>query len=82
MKCPKCEAEGEKSKLFVGAGYTTLAAVQTFYDEDGTYHSHDLNTCRTAYECSRGHSFTLSEVKSCPQEGCEWNDKFAWRHIE
>jgi hypothetical protein len=57
-KCPACEAEGERAKVYVGASLSTLLSWTPFYDEDGNFHSDDPNHHWTEFACSRGHSFT------------------------
>jgi hypothetical protein len=63
MKCPECEKEGERSCVYDLGGRTTLMGWMPFYDEDGRYHSHDLNETTHSYRCSRGHYW---EVTSPP----------------
>jgi len=60
MKCPFCIEEEKKSKLYIGATLGTLMYCEPYYDEEGTYHSDDINTYTTDYHCSEGHKFTVS----------------------
>ena len=60
MKCPECQKQGLKSKVYVGSSTTTLLAFQPYYDEEGNYHYDDPNTIYTSYSCSNGHSWTES----------------------
>lgn len=66
MKCPRCVGEGKRSQVYAGGGFSTLVACQPFYDEDGIYHSHDLNTQTWNYSCSNGHRWTVSGTSKCP----------------
>ena len=52
MICPECKKEGKKSIVYPGYGSTTLMYCQPFYDENGKYHHHDMNTTTTPYSCS------------------------------
>ena len=72
MKCPTCEVEGEKSKVFIGPSMTTLMVAQGFYDEEGQYHLHDPNQRSTTYSCSRDHSWIHGGVREC---WCGWPKK-------
>lgn len=76
MKCPECQKDGEKSKVYVPTcGMRTLMGWQSFWDEDGNYHSHDLNTTTTIYSCSRGHEWTVKSKDPCQVPGCEWAER-------
>ena len=66
MKCSFCVKEGRRSKVRVGPTSTTLVGHTPYYDEDGVYHSHDLNIHTTEYWCSNGHSWTRSNLRKCP----------------
>ncbi len=70
MKCPECVAEGERSKVYPHESHRTLLAVQRYFDEDGTYHSHDPNKTTTKYECSRGHKWSEAEVRETTMYHC------------
>ncbi|GAH86400.1 unnamed protein product [marine sediment metagenome] len=60
MRCPECEKNGLKSKVYVGTSSTTLLASYPYYDEEGNYHCDDPNTITTSYSCSNGHSWSES----------------------
>ena len=46
---------------------------QPFYDKDGKYHDHDMNSSSTDYSCSNGHKWSSS---SGPREcWCGWPNK-------
>ena len=59
MKCPKCEEEGKRSKVYVGGSSSTLLGWTPYYDEDGNYHNNDPNRITTNYSCSEGHNFMI-----------------------
>lgn len=69
MICPTCKKEGKKSKVFIGVGMTTMLYCQPFYDEDGKYHHHDLNTTTTQYTCSNKHHWSEKTQSEC---WCGW----------
>lgn len=70
MKCPECITEGKKSKIFPGMSTVTAMYCAPFYDEDGKYHHHDLNTTTTSYSCSEGHDWSDSHQGQCGS--CDW----------
>lgn len=57
MRCPECEREGKKSKVYVGMSTRTLMGWQPYYDEDGKFHNDDPNHTTTEYDCSNGHKW-------------------------
>lgn len=65
MKCPVCQERGLKSNVYPGPRYCTLMYCAPYYDEDGNYHNHDMNTATTSYNCSLGHSWTVSRKGEC-----------------
>jgi len=65
MKCPTCVDEGLKSQVTPTGTYTTLMAFNRYYDEDGTWHSHDPNEHTTRYHCSVGHSWEWARLAAC-----------------
>lgn len=69
MKCPECVKNGERSQVNVGTESTTLMYYQPYYDEEGVYHYHDMNTVTQTYSCSRGHSWATAIKNRCP---CGW----------
>ena len=71
MKCSECKKLGKQSIVYPGIGSTTLMCCQPFYDKDGNYHHHDLNTITTPYSCSEGHEWIKSTSGSC---WCGWPD--------
>lgn len=67
MKCPVCEGEGQTSKVYPdGFGSTTAMLGETYWDEEGVWHSHDPNTSSEGYSCSRGHIWTVVQQQACP----------------
>jgi len=59
MKCPKCVAEGKRSKVYIGVSTSTLVFAAAYYDEDGNFvQPPDPNTHTTQYECTNGHRWT------------------------
>lgn len=72
MKCPKCVVEGKKSYVFEDGGWTTLVYCAPYYDEEGEYHVHDMNTSTWNFHCSEGHSWAESSGHQCPNPKCDW----------
>lgn len=73
MKCPKCVEEGKKSTLHGGHGMVTALYCPSYYDEEGVYHHHDMNTTTSSYHCSNGHKMIIRTKPSCPSypENCD-----------
>ncbi len=61
MICEECKSEVLKSKVYEGITTCTDMYCQPYYDENGKYHHHDLNTSTTFYTCSNGHKWTKSQ---------------------
>ena len=59
MRCPTCEKDGVKHRVYGGGSSTTLmAAPPPYWDEDDNYIvPPDPNTITTVYNCSNGHRF-------------------------
>lgn len=66
MKCPVCIEKGLKSSVYPGGGSCTAMYCAPYYDKDGKYHNHDMNTSTFGYSCSRGHRWSVSSNGSCP----------------
>lgn len=67
VRCQQCVNEGERSRVNVPAyGASTAMYCAPYYDEDGRYHNHDLNTHTEKWSCSRGHSWVVTTSPSCP----------------
>lgn len=72
MKCPKCVEEDEKSTVRSSGGFVTAMPVDSYYDEDGIYHSHDWNEHSSGYSCSRGHKWSKNYSVPCPASNCDF----------
>jgi len=72
MKCPDCVKEGKTSKVFDHGGSTTCMGWTPYWDEGGTYHSHDPNTHASSYSCSNGHIWVEKNRAQCPATGCDY----------
>lgn len=59
MRCPICEADGVRHRVYEGGSSSTLmAAPPPYWDEDGNYVvPPDPNIHTTSYTCSNGHRF-------------------------
>lgn len=66
MKCSVCQEKGIKSNVYPGASFSTAMGFTPYYDENGKYHLHDMNTMSTSYSCSLGHRWSVSRKGSCP----------------
>lgn len=71
--CSECQKQGLTSYVYPGISTSTLMWCQPFYDKDGKYHDHDMNSSSTDYSCSNGHKWSSS---SGPREcWCGWPNK-------
>ena len=70
MICKQCQSQGLKSRVYPGPGMSTAMYCPAFYDEDGRYHNHDLNTHSTHFKCSNGHEWNENSVNTC---WCGWS---------
>ncbi len=68
MKCTACVKEGKRSRVYPEGTSVTLMSFSPYYDENGTYHSHDLNIHTTGYHCSNQHRWVEKATPECP--GC------------
>lgn len=68
--CAYCQAEGKTSRVFPNGGYSTLANSQSYYDEQGRFHSHDPNQHTEGWGCSNGHQWQKKTQRGCDVEGC------------
>lgn len=66
MKCPICQEKGLKSQVYPNGGTSTALFCQPYYDEDGKYHHHDMNTYTEGFSCSLGHKWSESSKGKCP----------------
>lgn len=71
MKCPYCEKEGKKSISYCGEKIGTYMGCDSFYDEDGKLHNHDLSIYTNSYCCSNGHKWSETESNEC---WCGWKN--------
>lgn len=74
MKCPVCIEKGLKSNVYPGCSFSTAMWCAPYYDEDGKYHNHDMNTHSTSYSCSQGHRWTQRNASKCPSCDFESGD--------
>lgn len=72
MRCRECAAADQESRVYVNRSERHAMAWQPYYDEDGSYHSHDPNTVATEYTCSNGHTFVITGKVPCPAQGCNY----------
>lgn len=75
MRCPECQAEGERSTVTGGPDMTYPIGAQAFWDEDGKHHHHDASTTVYYYRCSRGHDWEERTGGSC---WCGWSSEPYW----
>jgi hypothetical protein len=53
--------------VYPGVSYTTAAAMQHYWDEEGKEHVHNPNHKNSRYSCSQGHEWTERGPSSkCP----------------
>jgi hypothetical protein len=74
VKCPECVRLGTQSKLFMPTGYccTDMGGSQTFYDEEGHYHHHEVNSATGQGHCTNGHILTVTGSTVCPASDCDY----------
>lgn len=82
MKCPTCVENGQRSKVMIGVGTTTLLGWSSYYDEDGNYHLHDPNTHMMPWSCSNGHSGVEMSHSECPHSECDYGKRRRRMRIE
>ena len=73
--CPVCQEKGLTSNVYPGYGVSTAMYCQPYYDENGNYHNHDLNTHSFSYRCSLGHSWKVISGNKCPNCDFGHDDK-------
>jgi len=66
MICPKCKEQERKSTISMGLMRSTAMYCPSFYDEEGKFHAHDLNSRSTSYVCSNGHNIIVINGNKCP----------------
>jgi hypothetical protein len=69
--CETCATEGQKSIVTSGGACTTLMGFQSYYDEEGVFHSHDPNRTTADFRCSRGHAWK-HEMPKRKCQNCAW----------
>lgn len=74
MKCPKCEQTSQRSKLYMPTSYccTAMGGTQTYYDEDGQRHHHEINSSVGQGRCSNGHILNITASTKCPAPDCDY----------
>lgn len=74
VKCPECVRTGQLSKLYMPNGYTStlMGGTQTYFDEDGVRHHHEVNTSRGQGSCSNGHILDFIASTKCPAPECDY----------
>lgn len=77
MKCPVCVDKKMKSYVYDLGGSTTLMYCPPYYDEEGEYHSHDMNWHHHQFRCSMGHTWGESWQDPCPNPKCDWGKEAA-----
>ena len=78
MTCNACNAEGQRSRVYLLHAQTSLlAGTERFYDERGYPHVHDPNRRTEHYGCSRGHQFLFQCPTYCPtcDDGLRWSEQ-------
>ena len=70
MRCPTCEKDGLKSKVYIGTSTITCMGYAPYYDEEGQFHAHDPNGTQTSYQCSNGHKWMRWQYSRC---WCGWS---------
>lgn len=78
MICEKCKESGLRSTVHGGVSMSTLMHCPSWYDEDGRYHTHDLNWTTSDWHCSNGHRWRVREQGSCPACGWQGGREVQW----
>lgn len=80
MTCPLCAERGKKSSVHPdGFGTVTAMMSYPYYDENGVYHMHDLNTRTSEGRCSNGHTYVRVSGGSCPAGDYGGEDSITWK---
>ena len=75
IKCPDCQKEGNRSRVYCLEASKFLGPDDEFWDEDGRYHEHlykYLDVSVTEYECSNMHRWTMDHAQSTGPCWCGW----------
>ena len=62
MICARCEAAGERSRIYPGTAEVTLLETTSYWDEDGALVTEDPNTRTQSFRCSNGHNWVTSTL--------------------
>lgn len=77
MKCELCEAEGKKSKIFMGPPVARgVNEDEIYFDEEGVAHKHVTPGARTAtVRCTNGHTGKIIGDNICGAKGCDYGEE-------
>lgn len=64
--CPLCWENNQTSTIRLRANRITQKEIQSYYDEEGLYHSHDGNVGRGDWSCSNKHYGEYVKYTKCP----------------
>jgi hypothetical protein len=70
--CPTCKVEGLKSVIRTKGADGVRLPCDSFYDENGYYHQHDLKGADQAFSCSNGHEGIIRTFWLCMAPGCQF----------
>ena len=80
MICEKCKEQGLNSVIFVAFwGSTTAMGYQTYYDENGQYHSHNPNATTKMAHCSNQHKMKILSNTKCPS--CDYGKEVKIEYV-
>jgi hypothetical protein len=71
-RCLRCKKMNLLSSL--QSEVTSTCPPNVFYDENGTFHSHDSDYQYISYLCSNGHYFRVKMLKGC--HACKKNNEY------
>lgn len=60
---------------------TLMGGTQTYYDEDGVRHHHEVNSSTGRGHCSLGHDLDVNASTRCPAPGCEYGRPLSITYI-
>lgn len=74
MKCPECVRTEQRSKFYMPTSYysTAMGGSQSYYDEDGYRHYHEVNGRGGQAHCSLGHILNVELSTKCKAPGCDY----------
>jgi hypothetical protein len=70
--CETCVAGDQRYSVTAGSVYTTAMATQQYWDEEGRYHFHNMNTSSQEFYCSNGHRWAEERKNYCSVPGCRY----------